>query len=261
MSAGIPPSITAVVLLTDLALATVVLAGTALGARRAGLGRATRRRVLAVAAAVLAGWFAVAAAVTATRPSVLDPLVLGLIGGPVVLGYGLYLRSTTWRRIVRAVPQSWLVGAQVYRNVGAVFLLLWVGGRLPAYFAIPAGVGDVVTGVGALVVAVLVVRGVRGWRTATVGWNLFGIADLVVAVGAGSTLLAGPLSSVFAAETTTAVVVRFPLGTIPTFLVPISVTLHLYSLAGIVGGSPGDSGSPSDGTRRSGRERPVGGVE
>jgi hypothetical protein len=44
---------------------------------------------------------------------------------------------------------------------------------------------------------------------------------------------------VFAAEITTAAVVAFPLGTIPMFLVPISVLLHLYSLGGLLAGSAG----------------------
>jgi hypothetical protein len=92
-------------------------------------------------------------------------------------------------------------------------------------------VGDVVTGVAALAVVAAIARGVGGWRRATVGWNAFGLADLVVAVGAGSTLLAGPLTTVLAAETSTAAILWFPLGTIPTFLVPISATLHLYSLS------------------------------
>lgn len=100
----------------------------------------------------------------------------------------------------RATPLPWHVGVQAYRSVGAVFLVVWWLGGLPAFFALPAGIGDVRTGAGAAVVAALAAAGTRRWRSAVVGWNAFGLADLVVAAGAGSTLLAGPLSAVLAAS-------------------------------------------------------------
>jgi hypothetical protein len=235
MVAPFASELAALVVLVDLALALLVLGGLARATRRVGLEPRSRVGIVAGAAAVLALWFGSAYAVTRTGFGPLDLPVLALIGGPVVLGYGLYAVSPTWRRLVRATPHSWLVGVQAYRVIGAVFLLVWAAGGLPAYFAIPAGVGDVLTGVGALGVASLVAGRRRRWRGAALGWNAFGLADLVVAVGAGSTLLAGPLSTVLPAETTTAAVVAFPLGLIPTFLVPISVLLHLYSATRLLG--------------------------
>lgn len=104
---------------------------------------------------------------------------------------------------------------------------------MPGYRAGPAGVGDIVTGVGALVVLALLVVGGRGERLAVAGWNAVGLADLVVAVGAGAALLAGPLTVLFAAETSTQLVTWLPLGLIPMFLVPISAVLHLYSLTNL----------------------------
>jgi hypothetical protein len=116
-----------------------------------------------------------------------------------------------------------------------VFLAGWGAGALPAYFAFPAGVGDIATGVGAVAVAVLLVRGATATR-AVLGWNAFGLLDLVVAVGAGSGLLASPLATVFGTSggVTTAAVVSLPLGLVPFFLVPISTLLHVYSVARLV---------------------------
>jgi hypothetical protein len=252
---SLPQWITAAVVVTDLLLVALVLLGVGRAARRAGFAPGLRRRLQAAVAAAFAVWLGAAVAVSTMGLHPLHPAVLSLIGGPVVVGYGLYLRSETWRSLVRAAPQAWLVGGQFYRVIGALFLVVWGLGELPAFFAIPAGVGDVVTGVAALVVAAAVVRRVAGWRRAVVGWNAVGLADLVVAVGAGSTLLAGPLSAVFAAETTTLAIVAFPLGLIPMFLVPTSVLLHLYSLSNLAA-TPAGAAADADAEAASRRSRP-----
>jgi hypothetical protein len=69
-----------------------------------------------------------------------------------------------------------------------------------------------------------------------VGWVGHIGADLVVAVGAGSGLLAGPLVAVFDASggLTTTALVTLPLGLVPFFLVPISTLLHVYSIRALL---------------------------
>jgi hypothetical protein len=236
MAAELPSWIGPVVVATDLLLGALVTLGVARASRRAGFDSRTRRRLVVTTAVFLAGWLGLAAVVAWAELDPLHPVTLGAILGPALVGVGLVAVSPTWRRVVDAVPQSWLVGGQFYRVVGAVFLVGWGAGALPAFFAIPAGVGDVVTGVAAVVVAVLLVRGVASNRT-VLAWNAFGFLDLVVAVGAGSGLLAGPLVAVFGASggLTTAAVVALPLGLVPFFLVPISTLLHVYSVAKVVG--------------------------
>jgi hypothetical protein len=95
-------------------------------------------------------------------------------------------RSESIARLVSAIPLHWLVAAQVYRVAGGIFLVLWADGRLPWQFALPAGIGDVTTGIVAVVVAALLARNVIGAHRATYAWCLFGIADLVVAVTMGA---------------------------------------------------------------------------
>src|SRR5262249_24112709 len=67
-------------------------------------------------------------------------------------GY-LFLLSPTFREIIAGIPQHSLIGIQTFRILGGVFLVRYFQGELPAVFAIPAGVGDVLTGVFAPVVA------------------------------------------------------------------------------------------------------------
>ena len=59
-----------------------------------------------------------------------------------------------------------------------------------------------------------------------IGWNLFGILDLVVAVSTGG--LHSALAST--GEVTTAPMAELPLVLIPAYLVPLFVMLHLAAL-------------------------------
>ena len=99
-------------------------------------------------------------------------------------GY-LLLFSGTFRAIISGIPQHWLIGVQTFRILGGVFLIRYFQGELPGVFAIPAGVGDVLTGLFAPLVAYWWVARKPYARTAAIAWNLFGMADLVNAVMLG----------------------------------------------------------------------------
>ena len=63
------------------------------------------------------------------------------------------------------------------------------------------------------------------------GWNLFGIGDLVLAVTLGFLSTPGPLQRLaLDFPFTEARMVTFPLVIIPSFLVPLFLLLHLFSL-------------------------------
>ncbi len=112
---------------------------------------------------------------------------------------------------------SALTITQVWRVGGGIFLFEMLRGNLPAAFAIPAGVGDVLVGITAPLVAFgLRKGGALTWATAIV-WNALGITDLVYAVSLG--LLAG--ASYVAASY---------LVVIPTILVPAAVAIHLLTI-------------------------------
>jgi len=103
------------------------------------------------------------------------------------LAIGL-LSARLWpplRETVLRIPQQWLVGIQSFRVLGVMFLLAMASGQLPALFALPAGVGDILVGVGALEIAYLYRHGVREARELALVLNFFGIADLVNAVAIG----------------------------------------------------------------------------
>jgi hypothetical protein len=148
---------------------------------------------------------------------------------PILIGGLLIWRSPRLARIIDAVPQHWLIGVHLYRALGAIFLILYAAGKMPGLFAWPAGLGDVLTGVLAPVVAIAYWRGPRENADLVFGWNLLGLADLIVAVTAGMLTSPGPFQ-LFAFDLPNELASQFPLVLIPVFLVPVSILLHLASL-------------------------------
>ncbi len=221
-----------------LAGSVAIVAAILLGIRRAlimaGWSSDDRRRAAGIAAVVLIGWFGAAIALgwLGVYRGVSDriPTIQYGILVPILIGGLLILRSSAVARVLDAVPQHWLIGVQVYRALGIIFLILYGAGRLPGLFAWPAGLGDVLVGVLAPVVAIAYARGPRENRDLVSAWNIFGIVDLIVAVGTGIATSPSPFQ-LFAFDLPNELISAFPLVLIPTYLVPVSVLLHLASLA------------------------------
>ncbi len=193
--------------------------------------RASAARTSAI---VLIGWFLVTTSLAwmdAYRgvPDRIPTIQYGIFV-PILIGGLLIWRSSTVARIIDAVPQHWLIGVQFYRVLGGIFLILYATGKLPGLFAWPAGLGDVLVGVLAPVVAVAYAREPRNNADLVFAWNVFGLADLVVAVTAG--FLTSPSAfQLFSFDLPNELINQFPLVHIPVFTVPLSVLLHLASLA------------------------------
>jgi hypothetical protein len=226
-------SLTPVVLAADAAVCAVVVAGIAYAARaqRRAAGRVAGASYALAAAGVVA-WGAVVlvlahegAFVTTSDTTV--PVIAFGIAIPVIVGAAL-LRNDAVRRAIDRIPLHWLVGVQFYRVFGAVFLIAYARGEMPAEFALPAGIGDVLVGVAAVAVAWLAAtHGAQRMRTTVLAWCALGIADLVVAVGTG--FLSSPsIMQQLALDDPNSAITRYPFVLIPTFLVPVSIVLHVY---------------------------------
>ncbi len=109
-------------------------------------------------------------------------------------------------------------------------------GVLPVFFALPAGVGDLIAGLAVLGAAYLYAKRSAGAWGAAVGANLVGMLDFAVALGAGSRILAAPLQAILGGSSVPAgPLTVFPLGLIPLFVVPLGFIVHLHSLTRLAG--------------------------
>ena len=152
-------------------------------------------------------------------PSRVPTIQWGLLT-PILAGIAMFRWWPAFRNIVESVPQKWLVTAQVYRALGLIFLLLYATGKLPGPFALPAGIGDVTVGVLAPFVGASTLK----------RWNLLGLADLGVALTTGMLTSPSPIQ-LLAFDHPNTLISAFPLVMIPVFAVPLSILLHLASLA------------------------------
>ena len=158
--------------------------------------------------------------VSAIPPAILLPILV----------FSFWLaRSKAAVGVLDAMPRDWLIRIQVLRVAGAIFLVLYLDGLLPGAFALPAGLGDVATGLLALPVAYLVARNSAWARPSAYAWNIFGILDLVTALGLGFLSSPGPFQQL-AFEHPNELISQYPLVMIPVFAVPVFVILHILSL-------------------------------
>jgi hypothetical protein len=143
--------------------------------------------------------------------------------------------SPSVRATLLGMPMPFLIGLNVWRLAGGFFLLLAAEGRLGGPFPTSAGWGDIITGVLALPVAWLALRG-QG-KALVWTWNAFGMLDLVVAITLGVISANGsPLQIIHAGEGSEAVQV-LPWSLIPTVLVPMYLIVHGIIFAKLAQGS------------------------
>jgi hypothetical protein len=211
---------------------TIALGLIWLGAAHMPAPAKSRYTTAGVLSAVFIGWEIVAQYLgaantylaTIENPPAVPTLLFGLLIPLAVAAIALW-RSESIATLVSAIPLHWLVAAQVYRVAGGIFLVLWADGRMPWQFALPAGIGDVTTGIVAVVLAARLAQDAIGAHRATYVWSLFGMADLVVAIAMGAMTSPGRVQ-VLALDAPNLLATAYPLVMVPTFAVPLALMLH-----------------------------------
>ena len=172
---------------------------------------------------VLSVWLVIASLAAATgslaRSPVPPPGIALLLTGAVLL---VLWSSRAAREPVRRLGARPLVAFHLTRLVaGVYFLALYRQGLLPREFAVVAGWGDILVGIGAIVVLwVCVPIRTNRQRQGLLLWNTLGLIDILLVLANGMRLFmrdAG-LGGTFTG---------LPLALLPTFVVPIVITSHL----------------------------------
>ena len=176
---------------------------------------------------VLAVWLAAAINIGASGVLARLPVPPPAVALLLTVGLLLTLRaSPRVRRVVYGLGPAPLVAVHLARiAAGAYFLVLYRRGVLPAEFAVPAGWGDIATGIGAAVVLITCVSlRTERQRLALRVWNGLGLIDILMVLGNGVRLflrepaLGVPFTSL-------------PLALLPTMLVPAVIVTHLLLFA------------------------------
>ncbi len=218
---------------SGIGIVAAVIFGVDLALKRASWPEGERRRMVKATVVALVGWFGIAAVLAyfgayEGAPGRLPTIQYGIVL-PILIGGFLIWRSPAVSRLIDAVPQQWVVAVQLYRALGVIFLVLYASSKLPALFAWPAGGGDVTIGLLAPVVARAYSRDPQRHSRTVLLWNLFGISDLIVAVGTGFLTSPSPLQ-LFAFGHPNELISAYPLVMVPTFAVPLAILLHVTSM-------------------------------
>lgn len=181
-------------------------------------------------ALLLGAWIGVAVALGANGSLAYNdgpiPLLGVLFAAPLAAAALLVVLVPAARAALLALPLPLLIGLNVWRVLGGLFVLLAIDGRLGGPFPQFAGWGDVITGVLALPVAWLAARAPASTRDIALAWNAFGVLDLLVAVSLGVVSANGSPLQLIHAGAGSAAMQHLPWSVVPTVLVPAYLVLH-----------------------------------
>ena len=194
------------------------------------------RLILAGAAGIWVGLASAAAAggwLTISEPF---PMIGAFVFGPLAAVLVL-CALPRMRKALLSLPVPLLV----ILNVGRVFAVLFFGleaaNRLAGPFPFYAGWGDIITGIVAVPLA-FVAAG--RWKESIVSsgslilWNLFGTADLLLAVFLGVTSSDGSAFQLFVHPPGSEAMQHLPFSFVPTVLVPFYLLTHAIVWAHIL---------------------------
>jgi hypothetical protein len=212
-------------------VAGAALVGLSWGMERAGFPEERRLRLGRRVGAALAAWFLLLAmsTVSGLYLDAQSPRFL-FYAVPALLAVVALLRARWLAETVKALPLFWIPALQALRLGGGTSIYAaWAVGLAPWGFARTAGAGDILIGLGAIVVALALARGLEGARVAALVWNALGLLDVLDTLFRAATSAPGALR-LFFEEPANRIPAVFPFVYLPGFIVPLTILLHLLSL-------------------------------
>lgn len=128
----------------------------------------------------------------------------------------IYRASPRFRNYLLTLDLRLVLAAQLWRVIGVVFLFALAFDQLPGGFAVPAGVGDIATGIAALGIVVALSNGTLT-RRRLYAFSALGVGDFLVVFATALSLEPPTLNA-------------WPLAIFPTIMVPFFAALHLVAV-------------------------------
>ncbi len=182
-------------------------------------------------AAIVGGWVGLASGLGAAGELEFSsnapvPLVGVLFATPLLVVGALAIAYREFRSYLLALPMPLLIGLNSMRFLGVLFLLLAFDGRLSGPFPFSAAIGDMITGIFAIPVALNALRSHRLPTIAVASWNAFGALDLIAAIGLGITSANGSAWQLIHVGVGSQAMQLLPFCLVPTVLVPFYLITH-----------------------------------
>ncbi len=138
--------------------------------------------------------------------------------------FGIVYNLKIYKNIFQNLQLEDLVGIHIFRLIGVFFILLAYHDALPNYFALIAGLGDMITAI----TSIFVVKAIRDKKPysqkLTFLWNTFGLIDILFTATAANVLT--KISMDTGAMGVDALA-AFPFCLIPAFAPPTIIFLHV----------------------------------
>jgi len=204
-------------------------------ARSLDISKSRKNSISIISGFLLAGWFVLVllfalADIYHVSEDFLSPLVPIGFALPFIIGWHLMKTSASFQMVLDKLTQEWLIALQFYRTGGIIFILLYFQGLLPALFAFSAGIGDLIVGLSAPIVAYFCWKKTSFSRNLVIAWNVIGIIDLILAITFGILLVLPEQFTPITSTPSTELMTIFPLVLVPVFAVPFGILLHIFSL-------------------------------
>lgn len=155
----------------------------------------------------------------------LPPKILLFTAFPLLAFFLLVVTNLKLYKVIleNATLQS-LVLIHLFRFIGIFFILTNVYGAIPTKFAYIAGIGDIATALG----SILVVKAINDRKSYTkplvIAWNVFGILDIVSVL---TTAIITTRLSIATGSQSIVEIANFPFCLIPAFAPATIIFLHM----------------------------------
>jgi hypothetical protein len=177
-------------------------------------------------AAVLTLWFSFTAYAQVQTVGRVPGALFGILL-PVLLGSGFLIWNKAVNSVLLRMSVVPIIALHVTRLAGGLFIPLAWDERLSKPFGYIAGGGDVLAALFAIPMAVIAWSGKADWAKWLLAWNVFGIADFILAIGLGIASQPNSPLQILTSSPGTAILGELPWRFIPSYFVPLYILTHV----------------------------------